>query len=137
MTSQDSRTRKAYRQGELVFISLTAAELQRMDSGASRGRFRHFKYLETDVIREGEATGHRHQLRMKLAATAMLLAPLAPLDSGLPDMARVGVDDRLLLADNAVQIVHPEHEPLHLPQGRYLIVVQREYEETGHYRVLD
>jgi len=137
MSSPNHKTRKAYRQGELVFIPLTAAELQAMDSGAPRGLFLRFRPLDTDVIREGEATGHRHQVLAGVAAAAMLLTPVAPLPAGLPDMAPVGADDRLLLAESAVQITHPEHRPLRLPKGRYLIVVQREYDEARQRRVLD
>jgi hypothetical protein len=36
-----------------------------------------------------------------------------------------------------VEIVHPEHKPLALPQGMHLVIVQREYDEARPQQVLD
>jgi hypothetical protein len=52
-------------------------------------------------------------------------------------MDRLTSEDRLLVAEASVEIIHPEHKPLSLPRGIHLIVVQREYDETRPQRVLD
>jgi len=52
-------------------------------------------------------------------------------------MDRVTSEDRLLVADGSVEIVHPEHKPLVLSKGIHLVIVQREYDETKVYRVMD
>jgi len=93
--------------------------------------------LDTNVLREGEATGHRHEVISRLAATAVLFAPPAPFMPGLPGMDRITGEDRLLVADGPVEIVHPEHKPLTLPKGMHLVIVQREYDESRSHRVLD
>ncbi len=52
-------------------------------------------------------------------------------------MAVIGSEDRMLVATRPVEVVHPEHMPLSLPEGNYLVIVQREYDEIKARRILD
>jgi hypothetical protein len=52
-------------------------------------------------------------------------------------MDRITGEDRLLVAEGPVEVVHPEHKPLALAKGIHLIIVQREYDETRSHRVQD
>jgi len=93
--------------------------------------------LSTNVIREGEATGHKHEVIEKTRGTATMLAPARQLLPGLPNMDEIGTEDRLLTVKQPVEVVHPEHRPLNLPTGIYLIIIQREYDEVKARRILD
>jgi hypothetical protein len=137
MAKRIIRTRKAFRQGELLFVPLSKDDYARL-FGDERNVVRlGWQKLDTRVIREGEATGHKHEILTKLAAAATLFAPPESLLRGLSGMDRITGDDRLLVADGPVEIVHPEHKPLTLPKGIHLIIVQREYDEARPQQVLD
>ena len=137
MTEQNIQTRKAYRQGELLFLPLCEQDVGMLNPEGRSLQHQRWTKLDTDVLREGEATGHRHQVLSRTALAATVLAPVQGVMTGLPDMAPIGNEDRLLMAEGTVDITHPEHRPLTLPKGRYLVVVQREYDETKAHRVLD
>ena len=130
-------TRKAFRQGELVFVPLSKDDCTRLFQGQKDAFIAGWNPLDTNVIREGEATGHKHEVVSKLAAVAALFAPPAPMLAHLSGMDRIGNEDRLLVTDEPVEIVHPEHKTLHLPKGVHLIVVQRQYDETMILTVRD
>jgi len=137
MTEQNIQTRKAYRQGELLFLPLCEQDVGMLNPEGRSLQHQRWTKLDTDVLREGEATGHRHQVLSRTALAATVLAPVQGVMTGLPDMVPIGNEDRLLMADGPVDITHPEHRPLTLPKGRYLVVVQREYDEVRAHRVLD
>ncbi len=137
MSTQDDKMRTAYRQGELLFVPLDAKDMASMGpdaKGRSSGRW---KKLKTNVLREGEATGHRHEVLTQNAGMATILAPAASLLQGLAHMDFVGNEDRMLVADEPVEVVHPEHRTLKLPIGVFLVVVQREYDEVKARRIID
>jgi hypothetical protein len=129
--------RKALRQGELLFVPLSKEDCARLFGGTKDVTGLGWQKLDTNVIREGEATGHKHEVLAKLAATVVLFAPPESLLASLPRMDRITGQDRLLVADGPVEIVHPEHKPLALPKGMHLVIVQREYDETSSRRVRD
>ncbi len=137
MAKRQIPTRKAFRQGELLFLPLGQEDYARLCGDPRDLADQGWQDLETNVIREGEATGHKHEVLTKLAVTAALFAPPESLTPGLAGMDRITGEDRLLVTDGPVEIVHPEHKPLSLPKGIHLIVVQREYDETRRYPVLD
>lgn len=73
--------------------------------------------LTTKVIREGEMTGHKHEITegdLYLHEGTMFL--------------RAG--------DNTV-LQHPEHKPISIPKGDYQITIQREYDERQNRSVMD
>jgi hypothetical protein len=134
MSTQNSKVRKAYRQGELVFVPISKQEMARLNSNTGTPVW---NKLSDNVIREGEATGHKHEVVEESASTVTMLAPALEFMPGLPDLSRIGTDDRLLVAPEPVKVVHPEHKPLALIAGVYLIIVQREYDESRDRRILD
>jgi hypothetical protein len=128
--------RRAYRQGELLFLPLSKADHAKLLQGRKDLSKLGWRQLDTNVLREGEATGHKHEVISRLAtAAALLFAP--PPVAGLPGMTRLTEQDRLLITEGPVEIVHPEHKPLRLPRGIHLVVVQREYDETRPRLVQD
>jgi hypothetical protein len=137
MVKRIVRTRKAFRQGELLFVPLNQEDHARLFGAQKDVTVLGWQKLDTRVIREGEATGHKHEVLPKLAAAATLFAPPESLLRGLSGMDRITSEDRLLVADGPVEIVHPEHKPLTLPKGMHLVIVQREYDEARPQQVLD
>ena len=107
--SEWSRQMTMYRQGDLLFVrdegEVDSPEIPRDE----RGRI---------VLAEGEATGHAHAV----------LSPEARLRGAL-------LGDRFLevLAQGGVDVVHEEHASIHLEQGTWRVVRQREfaYSRTG------
>ena len=119
-----------------MFIPLSKTDLKTMEID-SKGLMSFWNKLSTNVIREGEATGHKHVIIEKTAGTATMLAPAGEILPGLPNMDMIGTEDRLLTVKQPVEVVHPEHRPLNLAVGIYLIIIQREYDEVKSRRVLD
>lgn len=134
MATENIRTRKAYRQGELLFIELTQQELSSIGPDSEHLRW---NKLHTNVIREGEATGHKHEVITETPNAISILAPVNQFIRGLANMANIGSDDRVLVATEPAEIIHPEHNTLALPKGNYLVIVQREYDEVKARRILD
>ena len=137
MAKRDVSGRKAFRQGELLFVPLSKEDYARLFGDEKDVTVKGWQKLETHVIREGEATGHKHEILTKLAVAATLFAPPGSLLRGLAGMDRITREDRLLVADGPIEIVHPEHKPLTLPKGVHLVIVQREYDEARPQPVLD
>jgi hypothetical protein len=137
MANQNVKTRKAYRQGELLFIPVDQEDMATLTPDSNGQSYPHWKKTDTNVLREGEATGHKHEVITQTKGAATLLAPVSTLMRGLPDMGLIGNEDRLLVADEPVEVVHPEHKPLRLLKGVFLVVVQREYDEVKARRVMD
>jgi len=135
MSTQDVKTRKAYRQGELLFVPLDTAEMETLNP--KNASYPRWKKLQTNVLREGEATGHKHEVLTQNPNMATLLAPAASILEGLANMDFVGNEDRMLVAEQPVEVVHPEHKTLRLPIGVFLVVVQREYDEVKARRIMD
>ena len=137
MTTQCSNVRKAYRQGELLFVPVSSDELKSLEFDPANQTYTAWNKLASNVIREGEATGHKHEVIEQTAGTAMMLEPARRFLPGLPNMDMIGMEDRLLTVREPVEVVHPEHRPLNLPVGIYLIIIQREYDEVKSRRIMD
>ena len=120
-----------------MFVPLSREDYARLFGNEKDVTVMGWQKLETHVIREGEATGHKHEILTKLAVAATLFAPPESLLRGLAGMDRITSEDRLLVADGPIEIVHPEHKPLTLPKGMHLVIVQREYDEARPQQVLD
>lgn len=137
MATKSTKVRKAYRQGELLFVPLREQDMGILDPNPNDRTYPRWSKLQTNVLREGEATGHKHEVLPQTEGAATLLAPERQVIGGLPDMDFVGDEDRLLVTEEPVRVVHPEHKPLRLPKGSYLVVVQREYDEVRARRIRD
>ena len=103
-----------YRQGDLLFILDPDDPPARATSRRNRG----LSPVPRDrtgriVLAEGEATGHAHAIH----------------DIGA-DLYGVRLENRYLevLAEGGVDVVHEEHAPIHLRQGSWRVVRQREHE---------
>ena len=129
-----------FRQGDVVFLPLTAEQATRVRA--------EYKYPTNTVLKEGEATGHKHQ------ATGDSVAVLAPMADrqeanawSLQDTRQIvqsaGLSPELLgtslylTAEGAIKVVHEEHGTLTLKRGNYLVFSQREYSEEQNRQVLD
>ena len=137
MAKQNIKMRKAYRQGELLFVSLNQQDREKLETEPNAPSYSRWSKLSTNVLREGEATGHKHEVMSRTPASVTLIAPARQFIGGLPDMDFVGTEDRLLVTAEPAEIAHPEHNTLRLPKGSYLVVVQREYDEVRARRVRD
>ena len=131
METEMTKSRKAYRQGELLFVPLSEDEFISLKPDAS------WKKLSSNVLREGEATGHKHEVLTQTPDAVRVLEPISQFIRGLTMMAAIGMEDRMLVATKPMEIVHPEHKPLTLPRGSYLVIIQREYDEIRSRRILD
>ena len=130
MASKDVKVRRAYRQGELLFVPLNAEEMANIGPRPSGTLYPRWKKLATNILREGEATGHKHEVVTETPSSVAILAPQRQFLTGLPDMDSIGSEDRLLIAEEPVEIIHPEHRTLRIPKGNFLVIVQREYDEV-------
>jgi hypothetical protein len=137
MAKQNVNVRTAYRQGELLFIPLSEEDLKRLGPVSRDSLHPLWSKLSTNVLREGEATGHKHEVICQTPDSVSLLVPTGRFLGGLPDMDFVGGEDRMLVATKPVEVVHPEHNTLRLPKGSFLVVVQREYDEMKARRIRD
>jgi hypothetical protein len=137
MSANVSKGRKAYRQGELLFVPVDSNELKDLQFDPEDARYYSWSRMATNIIREGEATGHKHEIIEQTPETAGMHAPARSFLRGLSGMDMIGAEDRLLAVKEPVEVVHPEHHPLNLPSGIYLIIVQREYDEAKSRRILD
>ena len=102
---------KLYRQGDWVFAEVgKVPEEAKPEKRDSRNRL---------IIGEGEATGHAHAVHSK-EADIMVLDNV-----------------RWLLAPEAVDVVHEEHDTIRLPAGTYELRPQFIYERGQIRKVLD
>jgi hypothetical protein len=102
--------RIAYRQGENLFEKIDSAIGYKLEK------------LNTKTIREGELTGHKHEIVG---------------NAELWKIENFRNDDMILTADKDIKIVHPEHKTLDLPKGIYRIRIQREYDELRERLIRD
>lgn len=137
METHKNQIRKAYRQGELLFVPVNSEEIKSLEFDPGGKKFSSWNKLGTNVIREGEATGHKHEVIEQTAGTATMLEPARQFLPGLPNMDMIDTQDRMLAVREPVEVVHPEHRSLNLPVGIYLIIIQREYDEVKSRRIMD
>lgn len=137
---------KAYRHGEMILIPVPEdLEGQWQDLFEQAGR----KMNDPCVIAEGEITGHKHELAGGLvdavalgdSASARVTATSGYVSRrGFLGSLGIGVivgPVILLKVARAATLKHPEHNALGIPEGRYVVYAQREYDETMTRRVVD
>jgi len=95
---------KAYRQGEILFFKVKTKP--------------HFygkpNIIKDGAIREGEKEGHIHQVTSKDAQLTLFGEDVKKADTGV------------LSVKEMARIEHPEHAPIKLPKGEYVVKVQKE-----------
>ncbi len=137
MATENTKTRKVFRQGELLFLPLGKEDLRILGIEPKDTSYPSWNKLDTNVLREGEATGHKHEVISQNPGGLALMEPDRQFLRGLPGMDLVGSEDRLIAATEPIEVVHPEHNTLRLPKGSFLVVVQREYDEVRARRIRD
>ncbi len=119
---------KAYRQGELLFVPQEIKDVQSLKKALEEGK-------RTNVIAEGESSGHLHELADP--STAKLIdvenSPVW-INNSNPKYDNF---QKVLHTEVGTVIKHPDHADLELPGGTYYIRTQREYDEAMDMRVRD
>jgi len=127
---------KCFRQGEILFIPLKDVPQWLKDE-------ENLKPMNTKVIREGEVSGHMHEV---VGSGEMFELPrnrwdgktrVYKKDENFGSNYQFPSGDMFLTADNDIVVKHPEHKSLKLKKGDYVIRIQREYDEEENRRVLD
>ena len=102
----------AYRQGEILIFKLKDETLRPHPSA---------KRIPGNVIREGEGEGHQH----KVEGQAQL--------SMFPEMAATPGEKKEQPSQGTIEVgakgatvTHPEHGPIKLPPGKYIVQTQKE-----------
>ena len=103
-------TEEMYRQGDVLFIKIAKIPKKA-------------KKADTNVIVEGEATGHAHRLM-----GGDLFRTELPWNRGF---------DLFISAGSNTRIDHEEHDAIGLPKGEYRVVRQREYDHNQSRWVVD
>lgn len=136
----------AYRHGEMILIPVP----EHLE-GQWHELFKQAGQTMDDprVIAEGEVTGHKHELaggRVDAVAlnenayarttdTSMYVTRRSFLSSlGIGAIAGPVI---LLKVAKEATLKHPEHNALSIPEDRYVVYAQREYDETMNRRVVD
>lgn len=136
---------KAYRHGEMVLIPvLKNLESEWQDLYEQAGQ----KMNNPRVIAEGEITGHKHEFAGGQVDAMTLDNAMARSTKSSGYLSRrsflrtLGIGTIagpviLLKVAKAATLMHPEHNALKIPAGRYVSYAQREYDETMTRRVVD
>lgn len=137
---------KAYRHGEMILIPVPEnLEDQWQNLFSQAGR----KMDDPRVIAEGEVTGHKHELeggQIDAVALSDSASARGTTTSGYISrrsfLSTLGIGAIagpviLLKVARAATLKHPEHNALGVPEGRYVVYAQREYDETNNRRVVD
>lgn len=96
MTKENIKTRKAYRQGELLFVPLNEQDLETLGFEPKDASYPSWKKLDTNVLREGETTGHKHEVIAQNPGALTLMEPYRQFLRGLTDMDLVENEYRLI-----------------------------------------
>ena len=137
---------KAYRHGEMILIPVPEnLEGQWQDLFQQAGQ----KMNDPRVIAEGEITGHKHELTggqvdavalgESAATRATAASSYVTRRSFLSTLGIGAIAGPVILMKvaRAATLKHPEHNALGIPEGRYVVYAQREYDETTNRRVVD
>ncbi len=118
---------KAYRQGELLFVPQEIKDVNALKEELRKGK-------TGTVIAEGEATGHKHELKDPGSAVLVDTSPGIWIQSSNPMYNNF---QKILHTETGTTIKHPDHADLELPGGTYFIRTQREYDEARSRSVVD
>lgn len=95
---------RMYRQGDLLIKEINEPISRRIILNRKK----------SPVILEGEITGHRHEL------TSLQNAEILEY-----------IDNTYInVTGESVDLIHPEHDTITIPQGTYQVIRQREYDEN-------
>lgn len=106
--------KKMYRQGDVLFIKVDEIP-------------KNAKPKKTNIIVEGEATGHSHKIVNGTILESEERSPIS-LDKEVKMWIK---------AEKKARIVHEEHGPIEIEIGFYIVIRQREYDEEKNRLVFD
>lgn len=101
-----------YRQGDILFV-----KVDEIPKGA--------KPKKTDIIVEGEATGHAHRI-----VNGQILESVERLSY------RETQVNMWIIANKAAKVIHEEHGTILLEIGMYMVIRQREYDGKEKNRMV-
>ncbi|MBC8218077.1 MAG: hypothetical protein H8E73_06390 [Planctomycetes bacterium] len=137
---------KAYRHGEMILIPVPE-DLENLWQNLFEQAGKTMD--DPRVIAEGEVTGHKHEFTggqvdaVELSENASARRSAASVYVtrrnflGSLGIGAIAGPVILLKVAKASTLKHPEHNALRIPQGRYAVYAQREYDETMTRRVVD
>lgn len=104
---------EAYRQGEILIFKLREAGAETHPAA---------KRVANGVIRTGEKEGHQHQA-LGDVQLSMFPGTMAPTPGETQEQPSQGV---LEVGKKGGKIIHPEHGPIKLKPGKYIVQTQKE-----------
>lgn len=96
---------KAYRQGEILFFKVKKKPQF----------YQKANLIKDGAIREGEKEGHIHQIDTDAAQLTMFGDDVKESTTGVIDVLK-----------KSARVEHPEHKPIDLPKGEYVVKIQKE-----------
>jgi len=112
---------EAYRQGEILIFKL---------ADDTTPIHRSAKIIPEGVIRTGEKEGHQHKVEGD-GQLAMFPDALAPTPGESQEQPSQGVVE---VGQDGATVTHPEHGPLKLGQGKYIVQTQKESTGRNKYQ---
>ncbi|MEI6076719.1 MAG: hypothetical protein WCS94_14145 [Verrucomicrobiota bacterium] len=106
---------EAYRQGEILIFKLK-------DTSARPHPHQRIQRIDSNVIRTGEKEGHQHKV-VGDAQLNMFPDTQAPTPGESQEQASQGV---LEVGKAGAEVIHPEHGPIKLKKGKYIVQTQKE-----------
>ena len=103
----------AFRQGEIIIFKLKDEKLRTHPTA---------RRIPGNVIRTGEKEGHQHIVEGD-AQLSMFPESLAPTPGESQEQPSQGVIE---VGKDGAKVIHPEHGPINLPKGKYLVQTQKE-----------
>lgn len=103
----------AYRQGEILIFKLKDNSLRPHPTA---------KRIPGNVIRTGEKEGHQHKVEGD-AQLSMFPDTMAPTPGEAQEQPSQGVIE---VGAEGAKVTHPEHGPIKLPKGKYIVQTQKE-----------
>ena len=104
---------QAFRQGEILIFKLKDPSWRAHPSA---------KRIKDGVIREGEGEGHQHTVEGD-ATLSLFPDTMAPTPGESQEQPSQGVIE---VGAAGATVTHPEHGPVKLPPGKYIVQTQKE-----------
>lgn len=102
------------RQGDVLLVPVTEIPEIARKTNHKRGRL---------ILAEGEATGHYHSIACSLDVDLF----------EMPSQRELF----LLVKEGNALLEHQEHAKISVPQGKYRVIIQREFDPSGDRKVTD
>ena len=123
-----------YQQGDVLFIELNDEEARTFQDKKEGSRSNWNKVSVTrenngdTVVAYGEATGHNHKFQFDKNTMVNY-----PVTGYVTDRGRMGITNALqyVEVEKIATLIHQEHNPIHVPPGKYKVQIVREFDHIG------